>query len=319
VPTRRPWFLLALVVWVGIIATAVPAPAQTDVLDPQAVYARAAPAVGLVRIMASGRTGIGTAFTIDRNGLLLTAAHVARRAEALTVEYPGGRALPASVVGYDARRDLALLHVSTPAPLPSLDVVNDGLRAGEPVVVIGTPRGRPGVMTLGEIVAPRASLPGLVREILILISAEVAPGTSGGPVLNTRGQVVGLVIARSSDGAGLAVSAGTILASLSALREGARVERPWIGIAGRSLPDSRDREFSVERGALIREVVPDSPGAAAGLRPDDVIIALNGQSVDSWEDLLGLVADHEPGQRIRLTLIRAGVRLEAPVTLGIRP
>ncbi|MDR7486792.1 MAG: trypsin-like peptidase domain-containing protein [Armatimonadota bacterium] len=317
-PARRVWVWLALVVWVGVVASAVPA--QTDLLDPQAVYDRAAPAVSLVRAITDGRTAIGTAFTIDRDGLLLTAAHVARRAEGLTVEYPGGRALSATVVGYDARRDLALLRVSTPTPLPSLEVAAGGVRPGEPVVVIGTPRGRPGVMTVGDVLASEASLPGLARDILIRISADVAPGTSGGPVLNARGQVVGLVIARAGDGTGLAVSAATILASLPALRQGARIERPWIGIAGRSLsPDPRDREFGALRGAVIQEVVPDSPAAAADLRPDDVIIALNGQRVESWEDLLRLVADREPGQRIRLTLIRAGLRLEVSVTLGVRP
>ncbi|MGH2376486.1 MAG: S1C family serine protease, partial [bacterium] len=256
------WYMLALVIWMSVAAAAPPATAQTAVaqataLDPQAIYERAAPAVGVVRVMVDGRTGIGTAFAIDREGLLLTASHVARRADDLAVEFPGDRRLAARLVGYDAQRDLALLRVSAPMALPAIEVAQDGLRAGEPVVVIGTPRGRPGVMTVGEIVAPRASLPGLARETLIRINAPIAPGNSGGPVLNARGQVVGLVIARGNDGAGLAVSSSTILAVLPALREGARVERPWIGIAGRSLtPDlARERGLGVQRGALIQDIV----------------------------------------------------------------
>ncbi len=320
------WYMLALVIWMSVAAAAPPATAQTAVaqataLDPQAIYERAAPAVGVVRVMVDGRTGIGTAFAIDREGLLLTASHVARRADDLAVEFPGDRRLAARLVGYDAQRDLALLRVSAPMALPAIEVAQDGLRAGEPVVVIGTPRGRPGVMTVGEIVAPRASLPGLARETLIRINAPIAPGNSGGPVLNARGQVVGLVIARGNDGAGLAVSSSTILAVLPALREGARVERPWIGIAGRSLtPDlARERGLGVQRGALIQDIVSESPAAAADLRPDDVIVAVEGDPLDSWEDLLGIVAEREPGQRVRLTVMRRGTRLDLQVTLGVRP
>ena len=320
------WFVLALVIWMSVAAAVGPAAAQTAVaqataLDPQAIYERAAPAVGVVRVMVDGRTGIGTAFTIDREGLLLTASHIARRADDLSVEFPGDRRLPARLVGYDARRDLALLRVSAPVALAAVEVAQDGLRAGEPVVVIGTPRGRPGVMTVGEIVAPRASMPGLARETLIRINAPIAPGNSGGPVLNARGQVIGLVIARGNDGAGLAVSSNTILAALPSLREGARLERPWIGIAGRSLtPDlARERGLAVRRGALIQDIVSESPAAAADLRPDDVIVAVEGNPLDSWEDLLGIVAEREPGQRVRLTIMRGTSRLDPQVTLGIRP
>ncbi len=318
--------VLALVIWLSVAAAVAPAGAQTAVaqataLDPQAIYERAAPAVGVVRVMVDGRTGIGTAFAIDREGLLLTASHVARRADNLAVEFPGERRLAARLVGYDARRDLALLQVSGPVALPAIEVAHNGLRVGEPVVVIGTPRGRPGVMTVGEVVAPRASMPGLARETLIRISAPIAPGNSGGPVLNARGQVVGLVIARGNDGAGLAVSSSTILAALPTLRGGGRVERPWIGIAGRSItPDlARERGLAVRRGALIQDIVSESPAAAADLRPDDVIIAVEGNPIDSWEDLLGLVAEREPGQLVRLTIMRGSIRLEMQVTLGVRP
>ncbi|MGH2405115.1 MAG: S1C family serine protease [bacterium] len=320
-PAVTPWLLVALVVWMSVATAVIPAVAQTTALDPQTIYDRTAPAVGVVRVMVDGRTGIGTAFAIDREGLLLTASHVARRADDLAVEFPGELRMPARLIGYDARRDLALLRVSAPAPLVAIEVASDGLRAGEPVVVIGTPRGRPGVMTVGEIVAPRASLPGLARETLIRINAPIAPGNSGGPVLNARGQVVGLVIARGNDGAGLAVSSETILAALPTLRNGARVERPWIGVSGRSVtPDlARERGLGVERGALILDLVPDSPASAADLRPDDIIIALDGAPLVSWEDLLGVVAEREPGQRVRLTVARGSARLDLQVTLGARP
>ncbi|MDR7554494.1 MAG: trypsin-like peptidase domain-containing protein [Armatimonadota bacterium] len=313
-----------LVAVLSLAASLRPGVAASPALaDAQAVYDRAAPAVAVVQVVRDGRNGIGTGFAIAREGLLLTAAHVARRAEEVTVEFPDGRLLRATLKGYDARRDLALLAVRPPAPLPTLEVVGGPVRAGEPVVVIGAPRGRAGVMTTGEVTAPRVSLPGLARDILVRVSASVAPGNSGGPVLNRQGQVIGLVIAGTwADGGGaLAVAGDVILATLPALREGARVERAWIGVAGETVTPllARQRHLATERGALIREVVPDSPAAAADLRPDDVIVALDGIPIATWTDLLVAVGEREPGRRVQLAIVRGGTRLEVAVTLGVRP
>jgi len=313
--------LVAGIVWVGVASTVVSAAPQTLVLNSLAIFERAAPAIGVVQAIVEGRSGTGTGFVIDQSGLVLTAAHVVRRASDVMVELPGMRPLQAKVVGYDTRRDLALLRIPVLARFRTVEVVNGEIRAGEPVVVIGTPRGRPGVMTVGEIVAPRASLPGLLRDTLIWISAEVVPGNSGSPVLNHRGKVVGLVIANAADRTGFAVSGDTILSTLPELRKGARIERPWIGIAGRSMSSelSQERQLTVEHGAWIQEVLSRSPAAIAGLRSDDVIIAIDGQAVRDWEDLLDGIAARGPGQRVRLTIMRKDVQLDREVLLGIRP
>jgi len=320
----RPVFrmlLVTLVVSLGVASAVVGATAQTAVLSPRTIFERASPAIGVVRAIVEGRSGTGTGFVIDQGGLVLTAAHVVRRASDVVVELPGMRPLYANVVGYDTRRDLALLRITVPARVRTVEVINGDIRAGEPVVVIGTPRGRPGVMTVGEIVAPRASLPGLLRDILIWISAEVVPGNSGSPVLNGRGKVVGLVIANAADRSGFAVSGDTILSSLPELRKGARIERPWIGIAGRSMSPELawERRIAVEHGAWIQEVMSNSPAAIAGLLSDDVIVAIDGQTIGDWEDLLDGIAAHGPGQRVRLTIMRKGTQFEREVILGIRP
>lgn len=313
--------LVAGIVWVGVASTVVSAAPQTLVLNSRAIFERAAPAIGVVQAIVEGRSGTGTGFVIDQGGLVLTAAHVVRRASDVMVELPGMRPLQAKVVGYDTRRDLALLRIPVLARFRTVEVVNGEIRAGEPVVVIGTPRGRPGVMTVGEIVAPRASLPGLLRDTLIWISAEVVPGNSGSPVLNHRGKVVGLVIANAADRTGFAVSGDTILSTLPELRKGARIERPWIGIAGRSMSSelSQERQLTVEHGAWIQEVLSRSPAAIAGLRSDDVIIAIDGQAVRDWEDLLDGIAACGPGQRVLLTIIRKDIQFNREVILGIRP
>jgi serine protease Do len=312
---------IAGIVWLGVASTVVNATAQTAVLNPWSIFERAAPAIGVVRAIVDGRSGTGTGFVIDRGGLVLTAAHVVRRSSELVVELPGMRPVPATVVGYDTRRDLALLRIPPPARVRIVEVIDGEVRAGEPVVVIGTPRGRPGVMTVGAIVAPRASLPGLLRDILIWISAEVVPGNSGSPVLNGHGKVVGLVIANAADQSGFAVSGDTILSTLPELRKGARIERPWIGVAGRSMSPELawERRLGVEHGAWIQEVMSKSPASIAGLRSDDVIVAIDGQTINDWEDLLDRIASRGPGERVRLTIIRDALRLEKEVTLGIRP
>lgn len=320
----RPAFrllLITVVVWLGVASVMASATAQTAVLNPRTIFERAAPAIGVVKSIVEGRSGTGTGFVIDQGGLVLTAAHVVRRASDVIVELPGMRPLHADVVGYDTRRDLALLRILVPARFRTVEVIDGDIRAGEPVVVIGTPRGRPGVMTVGEIVAPRASLPGLLGDILIWISAEVVPGNSGSPVLNGRGKVVGLVIANAADRSGFAVSGDTILSTLPELRRGVRIERPWIGIAGRSISPELawERRLPVKYGAWIQEVLSRSPASIAGLQSDDVIIAIDGQTINDWEDLLDAIASHGPGQRVRLTIIRDTLRLEKDVTLGIRP
>ncbi len=321
--------MLGLVSCVTALATTLAAGAQPATLDAQAVYTRAAPSVGVVRTTADGRTGIGTAFVVDRDGWLLTAAHVARRAERLEVVLPGRPALAARMVGYDARRDLAVLRVTPPTPLPALEIAGGTLRPGEPVVLIGTPRGRPGVMSTGVVAVAPVTLPGLARNIMVRLTARVAPGNSGGPVLNARGQVVGLVIAAATEGGGnqpregggLAVSGDALRAALPALRQGARIDRAWIGVAGGPLTPEMlsERRIGVQRGAWIREVVPGSPAAAAGLRPNDVVVAADGQSIATWDDLLRFVGDRAPGQRIRLGIVRDSGRAEVAVRLGVRP
>lgn len=305
--------------------------AASQTFAAQVLYERAAPAVALVRTLQEDRQGTGSAFAISRDGWVVTAAHVVRRAERISAEFEVGRRQPARLVGYDARRDVALLRVDT-AGLPFLRLAEpSGVQVGEPVAVIGNPGGRPKVLTTGVVLDVGLTLPGLVPGILIRVSAAVAPGSSGGPVLNARGEVVGVVVAVSArPGAegGLAVSSAAVAQVLPSLMAGARVERAWIGILGTTVtPElARERGLSVQRGVLVVEVVPEAPADRAGLRPDvangmpgDVIVALNGRPVDTMEDLLALLAEHQPGDRVRLRVVRGSGAFDVELVLGVRP
>lgn len=307
------------------------AAARSQGLSAETVYERAAPAVALVRSVHGEGMGTGTAFAISREGWLVTAAHVVRRAEHLTVELEVGRRLPARLVGYDARRDVSLLRVDAP-DVPFLRLADpSALQVGEPVAVISNPRGRPKVLSTGVLLEVGLTLPGLVRGIFIRVSARVAPGSSGGPVLNSRGEVIGVVVAVSArPGAegGIAVSSAAVAQALPALMSGARIERAWLGILGATVtPElARDRGLSAQRGVLVVDVVPGAPADRAGLRPDsangspgDVIVGLNGRPVDALEDLLTLLAELQPGDRVRVRVVRGGGVVDLDAVLGVRP
>jgi serine protease Do len=306
--------------------------ASAPTLDERAVYERAAPAVVVVRAVADGRSGVGTGFLVDpgaqragrapagTEALVLTAAHVVRGAERLLVEFPEDRALPAELVGYDAWRDVALLRIYPERPLPALPLASTaGLRPGEPVLVIGTPRGRPGVLSRGAVVEVGATLPGLVPGIMLRLSAPAAPGSSGSPVLTLRGEVVGMVVAMSRGSESLAVAGSVLLALLGDLQQGARVERAWLGVAGRTLTAAEARARGVRSGVLVVAVVSGSPAARAGVREGDVIVRLDDEPVAEWEDVLWAVGRRTPGEAVRLVVVRGGATRTLEVVLGVRP
>src|SRR5437899_2272883 len=297
-------------------AAAGPAP------DPQTILTQASPAVGVVHGVVGTRKISGTAFVIDREGWLLTAAHVARGAENLQVELPGLAPLDARVIGYDATRDLAILRVSPPSPLAALQLAGDTLNVGDPVLVIGAPRGLPDQITTGEVLATRVSIPGLAPDSFVRVSAAVRRGNSGSPLLNSQAQVVGVVVASSFDRAraraSLAVSEETIRAALPQLRQGARAERAWLGIVG-GRPREAAPGAAPGQGAVVRQMMPQSPAAAAGLRPGDVVVEFEGAAIHNWRDLLAAVGQRQPGQNVHLVVLRDGQRVEVTVALGVRP
>ena len=304
---------------------------RAQTADRYALFERVRPAVAIVRTFSEGRRSTGTAFFIQPQ-VALTAAHVVRGRERITLESRSAGEREAHLVGYDARRDVAVLRVEDPSPLPFLELADSAtVRPGDFVAVVGSPRGGPITMTTGHVLATGSTLPGLVPGILIRTGVAVVPGHSGSPMVNLHGQVVGLVIAvstRPGEEGGLAVASSVIRQVLPELLAGVRRERAWIGIVGMTLdPElARRRGFPVRRGVLVLDVVPNSPAEAVGLRADrpegpmgDVIVAADGREITQWEDLLLVLGDREPGQRLRLGVVRGGERVVVEVVLAARP
>ena len=281
------------------------------------VYDAAGPAVVSVRA-----AGGGTGFVVRSDGTIVTNAHVVGGADSAQVRFNDtGRMVEADVLGTDPSSDLAVLRVDpgTVGSLRSLRLANsDEVRVGDPVVAIGHPFGLDRTATAGivsgvgrEIRAPN----GFQIEEAIQTDAPINPGNSGGPLLDARGRVVGVnsQIATAGTpgnvGIGFAVPSNTVREVLPRLSRGERIIRPYLGVTTTPHP----------AGALIQAAIPGGPAAAAGLRAGDVIVRIDGKSVDEPDDVSDAVAARRPGDVIEIEVIRDGETRTITVELEKRP
>ena len=287
------------------------------------VAERLSPSVANLRVsrrVRGGRvaTGGGSGVVITPDGFMLTSAHVVagtdRKVEATFVD---GREVAAEVVGADPLSDLAVLLSDAADLVPAELGDAERLRVGQLVVAIGNPHGFAGSVTAGVVSALGRSLPvrsraaGRIVENVIQTDAALNPGNSGGALADGRGCVVGINTAVAGVGLGLAVpindTTRKILAAL--MREG-RFTRAYIGIAGgsRPLPPRLARELGRAACVEVVEVVEGSPAALAGLRPEDLIVAVEDTPVEGVDDLQRLMAGELIGSHVPATVVRDGVR-----------
>lgn len=271
------------------------------------------------------REGSGSGFIIDPSGYVLTNHHVVAGADRVTVTLSDGRAIRAAVVGADSTLDVALLKVEVGGPLPSA-VLGDSsaLRVGEWVCAIGNPLGvYVHSVTVGVVSYLGRKLFDQSLDAYIQTDAAISVGNSGGPLLNARGEVVGITTAVSAQvsSIGFAVPISEVVAVLPQLKAAGSVARGDLGAELHDLTDDLRRALTVRPavGALVEDVVSDGPAARAGLRAYDVITALDGRTVESEEGLVRQVAAVAPGRTVRLGVWRDGETLVVAVKLGVRP
>jgi S1-C subfamily serine protease len=288
------------------------------------VAERLIPSVASLRVSRRVRGGMraegaGSAVVITPDGFLLTSAHVVQGSAGGAASFVDGRELDWRVVGTDALSDLAVVRVNasdlTPAELGDAD----RLRVGQLVVAIGNPMGFTGTVTAGVVSAVGRGLPtragsaSRIVENVIQTDAALNPGNSGGALADGRGRVVGVNTAVAGIGLGLAVPVNaTTRRIVSALMSEGRFRRAYLGIAGgpRPLPPRVAREVGREAGVEVVEVVTGSPADRAGLRPEDLILDVDGQAVASARDLQRLMAGEAIGRDVRIRLFRDGRVLE---------
>src|ERR671936_1279289 len=298
---------------------------DTDALDAYsqsviAVAERLTPSVANLRVRrrvrgGRGLDGGGSAVVITPDGFMLTSAHVIERTEGGRASFVDGRELGFEVVGSDPLSDLALLRVDA-QDLQAAELGDaEGLRVGQLVVAIGNPNGFAHSVTAGVVSALGRSLPvrsraaGRIVENVIQTDAALNPGNSGGALADGRGCVVGINTAVAGVGLGLAVPINTTTRKIiGALMSEGRFRRSYLGIAGgsRPLPPRLARELGRDECVEVVEVVAGSPAAKAGLRPEDLIVDLNGQAVRGGDDLQRLMAGELIGERVVLNTVREG-------------
>ncbi|KPQ26096.1 DegQ family serine endoprotease [Halomonas sp. HL-93] len=272
------------------------------------------------------RQSLGSGFIISEDGYVMTNAHVVQDADEILVRLNDRRELTAELIGSDPQTDVALLKVDADA-LPTLNLGDsDELRVGEWVAAIGSPFGFDHSVTAGIVSAINRTLPRDAYVPFIQTDVAINPGNSGGPLFNLDGEVIGInsqIFTRSGGfmGVSFAIPINVALDVADQLREDGHVNRGWLGVMIQ--PVSRDlaESFGMEEaeGALIADLDPDGPAAKGGLKAGDVILEVNGETVDRSSSLPRLIGRVAPGDEVDLRLMRDGEERSEAVELGSWP
>jgi S1-C subfamily serine protease len=323
--------------------------------DAAEVYREAAPGVVTIRSIFEGGGGEGSGFVLDREGRIVTNAHVVtdgqggdrEEADSVFVEFPDRNVLPARIVGFDPFADVALLEVKPDGfDLQPLELGDDeALVVGQPVAAIGSPFGEQQSLSSGIVSATDRSVRSLTEfqiEGAIQTDASINPGNSGGPLLDAEARVIGInqqieTSSGANDGVGFAVPISAIERSVAQLKRDGTVEYAYIGVSSQALYPQLARRLDLDsdHGGLIAEVVADGPADRAGLEGGDdelrfqgvpyqvggdTILAIEGREVIRPEDLAQYISSYQPGEKVTLKVLHEdGGRDDVEVVLGERP
>jgi serine protease Do len=273
------------------------------------------------------RIALGSGFIIDADGHIVTNRHVVGDSSKVEVTLQSGDKYTAKIVGKDARTDLAVLKIDAGKPLPYVNFGNsDAAEIGDWVVAVGNPFGLGGSVTTGIISARGRDIHTGQFDDFLQIDAPINRGNSGGPTFNLRGEVVGINTAiyspnGGSVGIGFAVPSNVANTVVTQLEEHGKVARGWLGVQIQEVSPAIASSLGLknDHGALVAVVTPDSPGAAAGLKQGDVVLAFNGSDVSKMRDLPRFVSAAAPGSKSTLTVWRDGKESQVDLKLGEMP
>jgi serine protease Do len=278
------------------------------------------------------RRSLGSGVIIEASGVALTNAHVVDKADKIDVVTLDGTKYTASVVGIDKKTDLAVLKLNGgTSKFPFVPLGNsDETQVGEWVLAVGSPFGLQATVTAGIISAKARQIGAGPYDDFLQTDAAINPGNSGGPLINMRGEVIGIntAIVRGGSGIGFAVPSNLARKISGDLVATGRVSRGWLGVSLQTLTSDLANSFGVKerKGALVAGVVPESPAAKAGLQPGDIVLEFAGRKVENPGDLARAVGLASPGTDAKVTVWRdksqktLGIKLaQAPADAGERP
>jgi serine protease Do len=264
--------------------------------------------------------GRGTGFIIHKDGYILTNNHVIDGAKDVSLKLSDGRSFTAKVVGQDAKTDIALLKIDGAGNLPVLPLGDsDALQSGEPVMAIGNPFGLEHTITTGIVSATGRVIGGGPYDDFIQTDASINPGNSGGPLINARGEAIGMntaIFSRTGGSVGIGFAVPINMAKFVApqLAEHGRVERGRLGVTVQPLSPELAKSFGLvqQDGALVSSVAEGSPAAQAGVRPGDVVVEYDGHKIGRTTELSRMVAATPVGKQVSMKVMRDG----KPMTLS---
>jgi len=323
---------------------------SSDGMTVNEIYERAAP--GVVQINSTGGStsgrALGSGFVVDKTGHVVTNYHVIEGADEIRVSFSNRDTVEAELVGTDPSTDLAVLKVDTSASaLTPLSLGNsDQVRVGDQVVAIGNPFGLARTATAGIVSALQRLITAPNRftiDHVIQTDAPINHGNSGGPLLNARGQVIGVNtqietggISTGNVGIGFSVPSNTVKDVVAQILRTGRVDHAYLGISGHALTSevAETYKLPVETGVVVAKVTDGSGADKAGLKAGendvvvagetyvlggDIIVGIDGKSISSVEELRDVISEHAPGQKVRLSLFRGAKKTSVIVTLGRQP
>ncbi|MBJ6726283.1 DegQ family serine endoprotease [Geomesophilobacter sediminis] len=265
---------------------------------------------------------LGSGVIVSRDGYILTNNHVVEGTGEIKVKLSDGRELKARVIGRDPKTDLALIKVTSGFEnLPVLTLGDsEKMRVGDWVLAVGNPFGLELTVTQGIISATGRVIGSGPYDNFLQTDAPINPGNSGGPLVNLRGEVVGIntAIVSGGQGIGFAIPSDLAKSVMTQLREKGKVTRGWIGVSIQSVTPEIAKAFGMKdtRGALVGDVIPEGPAARAGIKRGDIILAFDGRPVKSSNDLPRVVAETAVGKQVEVTILRDKKEIRTPVKVA---
>ena len=279
---------------------------------------------GLPRKVSS----LGSGFVIDPSGLVVTNNHVIEGADEIILSFTDGTKLKVTkILGHDPKTDLALLKVEPKKPLKAVFFGDSSkMRVGDWVMAIGNPFGLGGSVTVGIISATKRDINAGPYDDFLQTDAAINRGNSGGPLFNMDGQVIGVNTAiisptGGSIGIGFAVPSNSAVQVLDQLKQYGEMRRGWLGVHVQNVTEEIASSLGLKEptGALVAKVSPESPAAAAGIQPSDVIVKFDGQEIDNMRSLPRAVAATAIGKSVTVALLRKGSAVDVTVTVARLP